>query len=142
MASHTKIYEFSEKLFLIFPMPHYNVLISHFCHLRTLGKRVILQKNLIFRENLSSTFFLNRSYKKECGVGGGITIGNHISISSKEDLTNLHVVFHLREPNTDTFPQTCTLYSPVPFTNLYPLKPVLITKLLFFTNLYCILTST
>ena len=35
------------------------------------------------------------------------------------------------EGETGTFPLACTLY-----------KPVLITKLYYFTNLYCILTST
>ena len=34
----------------------FDALISHFCHVRTFGEKVILHKYLIFCQNLSSTF--------------------------------------------------------------------------------------
>ena len=59
LVSHTKIYEFSQEKFLIFPMKdrkRYDVPLSHFSHLRAFGKKVILQKFSILWQNQSLTF--------------------------------------------------------------------------------------
>ena len=61
LVSHSKIHEFSEEKLLNFSNVTYDVIISHFCHIRISGEKDILQKFLFFFPKTH----LIRSYKKK-----------------------------------------------------------------------------